>query len=174
VYPFNNFSGDYSATALTMKIKGGGDTPLVVTTKTAYVVDENTVFFYAGPIDEDRVDRKNYKIFVRFKDEVIDDGSPDPGDGTERITYKALELSSDNEASINFGVMGTPRYRVEETMDEVFPYLEIRTTIIYLEYEFTDYTYSPGYAINYRVEGSLTMQRRVNTQIPDEDQAIQW
>ena len=172
VYPFNNFSGDYSATALTMRIKGAGDTPLVVATKTAYVVDENTVFFYAGPVDEDRVDRKHYKIYVHFKDEYIDE---EPGENDiDKIRYKEVELSSDNEDFINFSVTGTPRYRVEETMDEVFPYLEIRTTIIYLEYEFTDYTYSPGYEINYIVEGSLTMQRRVNTQIPDEDQAIQW
>ena len=28
--------------------------------------------------------------------------------------------------------------------------------------------------IEYVVKGSLTMERKVNTQIPDEDQAIEW
>ena len=43
-----------------------------------------------------------------------------------------------------------------------------------LEYEFTDYTSVPGYPLEYVVKGSLTMERKINTQIPDEDQAIEW
>lgn len=28
--------------------------------------------------------------------------------------------------------------------------------------------------LEYVVKGSLTMERKINTQIPDEDQAIEW
>ena len=31
-----------------------------------------------------------------------------------------------------------------------------------------------GARIYYNVKGELTIQRNINTQIPDEDQAIQW
>ena len=32
----------------------------------------------------------------------------------------------------------------------------------------------PGFEVKYKVEGSLILERKINTQIPDEDQAIEW
>ena len=43
-----------------------------------------------------------------------------------------------------------------------------------LYYEFDDYTTVPGKRIRYKVQGSLSMQRNLNTLIPDEDQQVQW
>ena len=46
------------------------------------------------------------------------------------------------------------------------------------EYDFQDFTYGGSdtevIPIKYRVEGSMTLQRNINTQIPDEDQQIEW
>ena len=62
-----------------------------------------------------------------------------------------------------------------EKMDEVRPYLLHRyLTINNIDYQFTDYTMVPSKSIIYKVSGSLILERRLNTQIPDEDQAIEW
>ena len=59
-------------------------------------------------------------------------------------------------------------------MDETLPYLMYRNIILDIEYEYTDYTTVDGLQIDYSVSGSLALQRQINTQIPDEDQAIVW
>src|SRR5699024_1593975 len=69
VNPFNDYSGTYSGTALKVVMEGYEDeSPIVKDEITAYVVDENTVFFYAGNIDEDRQDRREYKIYATFNE----------------------------------------------------------------------------------------------------------
>ena len=35
-------------------------------------------------------------------------------------------------------------------------------------------TLSPGQILKYKVDGTLSMERKLNTLIPDEDQQIQW
>ena len=66
-------------------------------------------------------------------------------------------------------------YRIIEDMDATRPYLKRRYVIINnIDYEYTDYTSVPGTGITYTVRGSLTLERHINTQIPDEDQAIEW
>lgn len=157
VFPFNNYSGNYSSTAFMVYFKGSTSGGISTDTKVAYVVDENTVFFYAGLIDEDRVDREHYKIYVRFND---DEG-------------QTLTIYSDNP-DINLNVIGTPVYSITERMDETLPYLMYRNIILDIEYEYTDYTTVEGLQIDYNVSGSLALQRQINTQIPDEDQAIVW
>lgn len=157
VFPFNDYSGSYSATACMVYFKGSTSGGISTDTKVAYVVDENTVFFYAGLIDEDRTDRKHYKIYVRFND---DEG-------------QTLTIYSDNPG-INLNVIGTPVYSIGERMDETLPYLKYRNIILDIEYEYTDYTTVDGLYIDYNVVGSLALQRQINTQIPDEDQAIVW
>jgi len=62
VLPFNDYSGKYSSTAMQVYIKdkdGSIDKSeaIATTTRTAYVVDQNTVFFYAGAMDEDLINR---------------------------------------------------------------------------------------------------------------------
>ncbi len=157
INPFNNYSGTYSGTALKAYMDGyENETPVTKSEIRSYVVDENTIFFYAGNIDEERRDRGNYKIYATF--------SPTGG-----ISFRA-----DNPA-IKFKVNKDASYTVSELMDPVQPYLLKRSIIINnIDYEYSDYTMIPTIEIKYKVSGSLILERRLNTQIPDEDQAIQW
>ena len=157
VNPFNDYSGTYSGTALKVVMEGYEDeSPIVKDEITAYVVDENTVFFYAGNIDEDRQDRREYKIYATFNE-------------TGEVSFHA------DNPDIQFKVNKDASYTVMEQMDAVRPYLLHRyTTINNIDYEFTDYTMVPNYEIKYKVSGSLILERQLNTQIPDEDQAIEW
>src|SRR5690606_10020065 len=69
VNPFNDYSGTYSGTALKVVMEGYESEAAVVKDEIrSYVVDENTIFFYAGNIDEDRQDRQNYKIYASFNE----------------------------------------------------------------------------------------------------------
>ncbi|MBB4035491.1 hypothetical protein GGR21_001384 [Dysgonomonas hofstadii] len=157
IVPFNDYSGSYSSTTFMTYFKGSTTGGISIDTKVAYVVDSKTIFFYAGLVDEDRTDREYYKIFVRFND---DDG-------------QTLTIYTDNPA-INLNVIGTPVYSISEEMDATLPYLKNRNIILDIEYEYTDYTTVTGLSIDYYVVGSLALQRKINIQIPDEDQAIVW
>ncbi|HHU25184.1 MAG TPA: DUF4973 domain-containing protein [Bacteroidales bacterium] len=160
ILPFNDFSGNYSGTALLNFVKGDeGSGSIVANEITGYVVDERTVFFYAGTINEDRTDRENYKVFAEFT------GAETGGVINFYVQNPKLNFVNHKEAS----------YRVIEEMDAVRPYLMRRYVIINnIDYEYTDYTAVPGSGITYVVRGSLTLERTINTQIPDEDQAIEW
>jgi len=163
VYPYNDYSGNYSATTLTITNADDPTNATGMETARGYVVDENAIFFFAGNIDETRVDRQNYKVFFKF----IPDAS-NPNIGT-------IELSSDNAEKNKFQNVGQASYRIYEQMDEVQPWLMHRYVIISgIEYNYTDYTSVEGYEMNYTVKGILTLERQLNTQIPNEDQAIQW
>ena len=61
-----------------------------------------------------------------------------------------------------------------DEMDDLKPYLKKIFITINLNYTFEDYTTIPGKRIKYSVSGALSMQRDLNTLIPDEDQQIQW
>ena len=61
-----------------------------------------------------------------------------------------------------------------EEFDVQKPYLKRVYIDIHLAYEFVDYTTLPGSEMKYTVNGSLSMERELNTLIPDEDQQIQW
>ena len=158
VMPFNDYSGTYSSTNLKTYIKGGEDgSPIVKSTMQVYVVDDHTVFFYAGMVDEDRTDRHNYKVYAEF-DEATNE----------------VNLYSDNP-EMNFQSYSIPTFTREEEMDVTLPYLLRRTTTITgIDYSFTDYSTSDVADYEYTVRGSITMERKINTQIPDEDQAIEW
>ncbi len=157
VFPFNDYSGDYSATGLTVAVQGDANSTGLTLLRT-YVVDDNTVFFYAGTFDESSPQRKNYKVYARFS------GG----------TSGAVTLWCDNP-EVEFKVNKEASYRMVESDDQVYPYLRYRNVIINnIDYDFADYTSSVGSKFRYNVSGSLTLQRTINTQIPDEDQAIQW
>jgi hypothetical protein len=158
IVPFNDFSGDYSGTALKVYLKGEEDGAAIVKSIiTTYVVDDNTIFFYAGTVDENKSDRRNYKIIAHFD--------------TEK---REVTLTSDNPL-MNLQVNKTINYSVEEIPDELQPYLVHRyVTISNIDYNYTDYTSVVGASVDYTIRGSLIMERKINTQIPDEDQAIQW
>ena len=54
--------------------------PIVRNTRTGQVVDENTIFFYAGAMEEDLINREDYKVNFYFNPET-----------------KMVELSTKNE-----------------------------------------------------------------------------
>ena len=159
VLPFNDYSGTYSTTAMQVYIKnrdGSIDKSEAIpttTTRTAYVVDENTVFFYAGAMDEDLIDRDKYKIKFHFEP----DGE------------KLVKITSDND-KIKLNQLKETSYTIAEVTR---PYLLHRYVTFSVDYEFVDYT-SANEEIPYYVTGVLTLERNINTQIPDEDQAIEW
>ncbi|RXG25901.1 DUF4973 domain-containing protein [Leeuwenhoekiella marinoflava] len=157
INPFNDYSGTYSGTALKTVMEGyENETPVVKSEIRSYVVDENTVFFYAGNIDEDRQDRRNYKVYANF-------------DETGGVIFYA------ENPEMNFQINKDASYTITERMDEIRPYLLHRyLTINNIDYQFTDYTLVDNVAINYKVSGSLILERQLNTQIPDEDQQIEW
>ncbi|MDD3038276.1 DUF4973 domain-containing protein [Bacteroides sp.] len=169
IFPFNDYSGDYSGTGLTNKVVTGYDNkgnPIETAesiTKASirgYVVDEQNIFTYAGIVDEDYTDRKDYKIKFTFN-----------GDKNGPVT-----LYCENAEKIGFEVNKevTPSFRVSSSMDEARPYLEHRYVIINnIDYYF-NYMPVEGTSIRYHVKGTLTLSRDINTQIPDEDQAIEW
>lgn len=158
IFPFNDYSGDYSGTA--MRIYSSDD-PTLATAKSeirGYVVNDTTIFFYAGDIDETRMDRANYKVYAHFSggnQGTVDLYSKNPD----------MKLKVTNQAS----------YSIQEMADATQPYLVHRYVVIHnIDYTYVDYTSVPGYEISYGVDGTLTLERKINTQIPDEDQAIQW
>lgn len=158
---FNDYSGTYSGTLYKIFLEPDTENALTVSNIRTYVVDDSTIFLYAGLRDIDYVDRKNYKIFIKFTDERID------------INKKKLEVYTDNPL-INLNVQGEPYYVVEEEMDPVKAYMKHIYITLGLDYTFEDYTIIPDTPIKYSVTGTLVMQRDLNTLIPDEDQQIQW
>ena len=158
VIPFNDYSGVYGATALKTYLDGDESAPALVKSELpTYVVDENTVFFYAGTVDENNKDRGLYKIHAAFD-----------------TTDMTVTLTTGNSA-MSFTSSGTPTFSIDENMDETRPYLLHRYVIIRgINYEYKDYTSVPGHSLRYVVKGDITMERKINTQIPDEDQAIEW
>jgi len=161
INPFNDYSGTYSGTLYKIYLAPDMETALNMSSVRTYVVDENTIFLYAGLRDIDYLDRKLYKIFIRFTDEMID------------IQKKKLEIYTDNP-EINFNVQGQPYYTVEEEMDATKVYMKHIYITLGLSYTFEDYTTISGTPLKYTVTGILSMQRDLNTLIPDEDQQIQW
>lgn len=157
IIPFNDYSGVYSGTALKVNMAGyENETPIVKSEIQSYVVDEHTLFFYAGNIDEERIDRGKYKVYATFNES---------GGVTFSSNNPDMQLIVNKDAS----------YVVSEVMDAVRPYLLHRyVTINNIDYQFTDYTMIPNVDIVYKVTGSLILERKINTQIPDEDQAIEW
>lgn len=157
VIPFNDYSGTYSATSMQVFMGDDRTNSVVMNDRTMSVVDDKATFFYAGLTEEDLTtsQRRKYKVTVRFNE----DGS--------------LTLSNE-DPDINFKQIGEATYTVQEKMDETQPYLKHRYVTLYMEYEYDDVTSVPGQPQHFYSKGSMIMERKINTQIPDEDQAIQW
>lgn len=165
VKPFNSYSGSYSATSMNIYFDGENNSKaMVMSTKNAWVVDENTVFFYAGMVEERSEERGDYKISMRFGEPV------ENADGTKTGT---LTVVADNPA-INFELLNQPTYQIKKVVDPTLPYLVSEYCTVNINYKYNDITSIPNMPIRYRAEGSMTMERRRNTTVPDEDQAIQW
>jgi hypothetical protein len=154
IVPFNDYSGSYSATTMLIwnNPKITDEVAQNVPDREARVVDENTIFFYAGTIEQEARDREVYKVFVQFSrtDSTVVMSAADP--------------------TINFSY--TPEkcyYTVSTKMDDVLPYLQRKYTTLYLNYQYDDIT-TPAYPLHYAVDGNMTLERKKNILIPDEDQ----
>ena len=154
VMPFNDYSGNYSATSMQVTIAGGS--PTTVDSRTFSVVDENSCFFYAGIISEEYIYREQYKINVRFNE-----------DGTLTVT------PADGAEGMNLTV-GDCTWTKSETQDPVEPNIVHEYTTLFMNYTYDDVTTHPGHELTYSAAGTYLMERRINTSIPDRDQAIQW
>jgi hypothetical protein len=155
IIPFNDYSNKYSNAGLIWNrdLSQNNQTALTTPYRTAWVVNEQTVFFFAGNVDEEAYDRAMYKIVAQFNsDSTVTLSAPDPA---IKFTQKA----------------GT--YSVSKKMDEVQPYLEKTYITMNLEYWYSDIT-NPAFPINYRFVGPLTLERIRNIQIPDEDQQVEF
>ena len=93
ITPYNDYSGTYDGSLLKIYLEDQGDAFTVANHK-AYAVDDKTIFVYMGLRDEDYLDRKDYKLFIRFTDEMIIPGK-----------YK-LELWTDNKGDQSSRIPG--------------------------------------------------------------------
>ena len=166
ILPFNDYSGTYSATAMNIYIQGSDKESMVQDTRYARVVDENTVFFYAGMIDERAEDRERYKIMMEFE-------APDSISADSSYFHGSLSVHAVDSA-IDFTLLNTPTYEIAIESDQTKPYLVHRYCTVSIDYQYNDITSIPALPITFRAEGSMTMERKINTLIPDRDQAIQW
>ncbi|MDF2191876.1 DUF4973 domain-containing protein [Paraflavitalea sp. CAU 1676] len=153
IIPFNDYSGRYSNAGLIWNrdVPQNNQTALSTPYRNAWVVNENTVFFFAGNIDEEAFDRKKYKIVAALN-----------ADSTVTLTAPDDVIRFSQQK-------GT--YTISKRKDEVQPYLEKTYITMNLEYWYSDIT-NPAFPINYRFVGPLTLEKVRNTQIPDEDQQV--
>ena len=164
ILPYTLFSGSYESGNLHFYLvqKDGTDEAqagALLYPVQLYAIDETTAFFYAGNNDENRLDRAKYKVYAHFE---YNEGSDNVG----TVTFTA------DNPELNFSAEPAS-FRIVETDDAVESYVRRRTiTIQDIDYHFTDYTQS-SQPINYHVTGTLTMERKLNTQMPEEDQ-VEW
>lgn len=163
---FNNYSGTYNTTLMNIYIEGTTTDPAKVDTRLARVVDENTIFFYAGSTWVEDENRSRYKVFVEFEEGTEDE------EGT--IKGKLRLYGDEGEPGINIRPLGECKYEKRIIQHETIKYMERHLTTLELSYKYTDVTSNPDYPITYEVKGSMTMERQINPLIPDEDQAIEW
>ena len=160
IIPFNDYSGSYSTTTMEVYIKnqdGSFDKkPLTTNTRAAYVVDDNTIFFYAGLMGEELEQRETYKICMHFDEENM-----------------TVDITAPHKEEIYFKNNVIPNYSVAEIMDSTRPYLMHRYVSFTIDYDFADVTSAPE-PIYYKVQGTMMLERNFNKQIPDEDQQIEW
>ena len=160
IMPFNDYSGSYSTTTMEVYLKnqdGSFDKkPLTTNTRTAYVVDDNTIFFYAGLMGEELEQRETYKICMHFDEENM-----------------TVDITAPHKEEIYFKNNVIPNYSVAEIMDSTRPYLMHRYVSFTIDYDFADVTSAPE-PIYYKVQGTMMLERNFNKQIPDEDQQIEW
>lgn len=163
ILPYTDYSGVFQAGNIKFYLMSGGvadEEPGALTTVQTYVVDENTVFFYAGTFNENSLLRANFKVFAKFHPL------------NETGTLGTVELYAEND-KMGFVQNGVATYNIIEQEDEVQSYILRRTLIISeIDYTFNDYMTAAGSEITYNVKGNMTMERKLNTQMPEEYQII--
>ena len=155
IMPYNDYSGTYAATNMEVYLENN-TSPTTIDSRNLYVVSENQCFFYPGIISEELIEREKYKVILTFNE-----------DGT----VTAIPADPDNE--MKFEVTEDASYETSVTPDATYPYIEHHYTIIRMSYKYKDITTYENHAINYRVQGNMLMERKINTLVPEQDQ-IQW
>lgn len=170
IIPFNDYSGKYSATTglIYNKALGGIEkdkNPQNMASRTLYVVDENSVFFYAGLTEEELQIRELYKINTTF---TMNDYTDEDGSKSGFVV-----LSAPNADKIGFKqISGTVNIRTEK--DAVILDLEHTYIQLTLQYEYTHLIPNSSAKIDYIFKGTMTMERKRYKNIPDENQATIW
>lgn len=176
VMPFNDYSGSYNAGSMYVYFGDNTTKYMTANTREARVVDENTVFFYAGITEELAENRDEFKIKCKFLEptEVTEIKDPNSEESTGLFVKKGkLVLSADNP-EMEFEVIGEPTYEIREELDINRPHLIKRFFTLTMSYNYKDATASENMVFPYRCEGTMLLQRNISTLIPDEDQAVFW
>lgn len=161
---FNDYSGTYSATNMKISLSDDPNNTMTVANRYCNVHDENSVFFYAGNVSDRDKNRGLYKVYVKFLPGVEDDKGVIRG-----------RLIVTGEDGIEFDTTGDQTYEISSEMDATKPYLKHLYIMMNLNYSYNDITsIDEEHPLRWVVKGSMTMERKINTLIPDEDQAIQW
>lgn len=162
INPFNDFSGNYSGTQLLVSLTDDPKQESSKSEQRAFVVNDSTVFFYAGLRDIDYLDRREYKVYFHFTKEHY------------QMQKYYVDIYVDNP-KMNFKLNGRACYSVQKEMDPNKQYLQhTYITIENIDYSYTDYTTIPSHPLEYHVKGTLSLQRDLNILVPDQDQGIQW
>lgn len=176
VMPFNDYSGTYNAASMYVYFGNNTTKYMTASTRETRVVDDNTIFFYAGITEELAENRGAFKVKCEFlqPDEVTEIINPNSESDIQlyRKTGRLL-LSADNP-EMEFEVIGVPTYEIKEELDIDRPHIIKRSFTLTMEYKYKDATSSENMVFPYSCKGTMLMQRNVSTLIPDEDQAIFW
>jgi len=182
VRPFNDYSGSYSSSGIqTYYGTAATGQSMVANTRNAQVVNENTIFWYAGITEELSDQRGAYKICAEFLPptkvtELLDEDTGLPNGLVE--TEGKLRLYCDNP-QVRFQVgssdlIAEPTYRITESWDPERTYVKRRYVTMSMVYQYTDYTSSASALFDYYCSGTMTMQRNINTLVPPDMQANYW
>lgn len=176
VMPFNDYSGTYNAGSMYVYFGDNTTSYMTANTRETRVVDENTIFFYAGITEELAENRGDFKIKCEFlqPDEITEIDDPNAKDDMQLFLKKGKLLLSSDNPGLELEVIGEPRYEIKEEVDIDRPHIIKRFFTLTMEYKYKDAVASENMVFPYSCSGTMLMQRNVSTLIPDEEQAIFW
>lgn len=176
IMPFNDYSGTYNAASMYVYFGDNTTKYMTASTRETRVVDENTIFFYAGITEELAENRGDFKVKCEFLppevvEEIIDTQTEE---GTGLFVKRGKLVLSAENPDLEFEVIGEPTYDIKEELDIDRPHIIKRFFTLTMEYKYKDKVSSENMVFPYRCKGTMLMQRNVSTLVPDEDQAIFW
>ncbi|MGV8962117.1 MAG: DUF4973 domain-containing protein [Candidatus Saccharimonadaceae bacterium] len=176
IMPFNDYSGNYNAGSMYVYFGNNTTKYMTASRRETRVVDENTIFFYAGITEELAENRGDFKIKCEFLEpnEVTEVEDTKTTQGTSLYVKKGKLVLSAEDTSLEFEVIGEPTYEIKEELDIDRPHIIKRFFTLTMEYKYKDKISSENMVFPYRCKGTMLMQRNVSTLVPDEDQAIFW
>jgi hypothetical protein len=176
IIPFNDYSGTYNAGSMYVYFGDNTTKYMTANSRETKVVDENTIFFYAGITEEMAENRGDFKVKCKFlnPDEIAEIKDSKTGEPTGLYVKRGKLILSAENLSLKFKVNGQPSYEIREELDIDRPHVIKRFFTLTMEYEYEDNVSSESMVFPYHCRGTLLMQRNISTLVPDEDQAIFW